>query len=90
MIGMKPGTGGSSGYMYLKSTVERHRYELLPPLNPFLNRLSDLFPMMLCSIFTDLFDLSTYLIPQDYLPELPQEMRDQLGLYKNSTANSSP
>merc|ERR1711934_1277249 len=41
MLGMKSGTGGSSGYMYLRSTVDRHR------------------------IFTDLFDLSTYLIPSD-------------------------
>lgn len=56
MIGMKPGTGGSSGYQYLKSTVERHR------------------------IFVDLFDLSTYLIPNEYLPELPADIKARLGL----------
>jgi len=62
MIGMKPGTGGSSGYMYLKSTVERHR------------------------IFTDLFDLSTYLVPLENLPPLPKEMREQLGLAYGDTS----
>ncbi|MDQ0316968.1 tryptophan 2,3-dioxygenase family protein [Amorphus orientalis] len=47
MIGVKIGTGGSSGHEYLRKTAEKHR------------------------IFTDLFHLSTYLIPRSALPELP-------------------
>jgi len=55
MIGMKIGTGGSSGYWYLKATVERGR------------------------IFTDISNLSTYLIPRAQIPKLPQEVKDALG-----------
>jgi tryptophan 2,3-dioxygenase len=47
MLGVKVGTGGSSGHDYLRATAERH------------------------GIFTDLFRLSTYLIPRSALPELP-------------------
>lgn len=50
MVGMGMGTGGSSGYEYLMSTIESHR------------------------IFTDLFALSTYLIPSRLLPKLPEEI----------------
>jgi hypothetical protein len=48
------GTGGSSGYSYLKATAERHK------------------------IFTDLFNLSTYMIPLDSLPTLPKNVRNEL------------
>jgi len=47
MIGSKIGTGGSSGYMYLKSTV------------------SDKY-----KIFQDLFNISTYLLPKEFIPTL--------------------
>jgi tryptophan 2,3-dioxygenase len=47
MLGVKVGTGGSSGHDYLRATAERH------------------------GIFTDLFRLSTYLIPRSALPPLP-------------------
>jgi tryptophan 2,3-dioxygenase len=57
MIGSKIGTGGSSGYQYLKSTIESHK------------------------IFTDLFNLSTFLIPRSALPELPLEFEKNLGFY---------
>jgi len=66
MIGMKPGTGGSAGYMYLKSTVDRHR------------------------VFTDLFDLSTYLIPAENLPPLPEELKQQLGLAHTAPKSPAP
>lgn len=57
MIGMKIGTGGSSGYQYLASTVEAHK------------------------IFTDLFDLSTFLIPRSELPKLPPDMERRLAFH---------
>jgi tryptophan 2,3-dioxygenase len=55
MLGAKLGTGGSSGYSYLKATVDRHR------------------------IFTDLFNLSTFLIPASMLPPLPPGLTQRLG-----------
>ncbi len=59
MIGTKIGTGGSSGYHYLKSTAESHR------------------------IFSDLTNLSTFLIPRIALPELPEQLRTRLGFVHN-------
>ncbi|HVE12067.1 MAG TPA: tryptophan 2,3-dioxygenase family protein [Elusimicrobiota bacterium] len=55
MIGMKIGTGGSSGFGYLSETVERHK------------------------IFSDFFDLSTFLIPRSSLPKLPPDVERSLG-----------
>ncbi|MFZ1731263.1 MAG: tryptophan 2,3-dioxygenase family protein [Bacteroidota bacterium] len=60
MIGTKIGTGGSSGYHYLKSTAESHR------------------------IFSDLTNLSTFLIPRTALPELPEQLRTRLGFVHNT------
>lgn len=57
MIGTKIGTGGSSGFNYLKATIDSHK------------------------IFTDFFNLSTFLIPRSMLPDLPQEIKKQLGFY---------
>ncbi|MBC7474833.1 MAG: tryptophan 2,3-dioxygenase, partial [Candidatus Sericytochromatia bacterium] len=57
MIGTKIGTGGSSGYNYLKATVDSHK------------------------IYTDFFNLSTFLIPRSMLPNLPEEIKKQLGFY---------
>jgi tryptophan 2,3-dioxygenase len=57
MLGRKMGTGGSSGYDYLRKTAEKHK------------------------VFTDLMDLSTYLIPRSELPELPEELKRTLGFY---------
>jgi len=48
IIGAKIGTGGSSGYNYLRTTVG-DRYK----------------------IFLDLFNISSYLIPRNTLPQLP-------------------
>jgi tryptophan 2,3-dioxygenase len=56
MIGVKLGTGGSSGHDYLAATARAHR------------------------IFTDLFQLSTYLIPRSALPALPAETARRMGL----------
>jgi len=57
MIGKRIGTGGSSGYEYLKTTAEKHK------------------------IFSDLFDLSTFLIPRSKLPELPSDFLRNLGFF---------
>jgi tryptophan 2,3-dioxygenase len=55
MIGLKIGTGGSSGGAYLWMTAERHR------------------------IFSDLFRLSTFLIPRSAVPELPAPIQQQMS-----------
>lgn len=55
MLGVKVGTGGSSGHDYLRATAERH------------------------GIFTDLFRLSTYLIPRSALPTLPAPVARGMG-----------
>ena len=51
MLGVKMGTGGSSGFSYLMEGSAKHR------------------------VFTDLFHLSTYLIPRSELPPLPNSVR---------------
>ncbi|XP_061193029.1 tryptophan 2,3-dioxygenase-like isoform X1 [Saccostrea echinata] len=56
MIGSKVGTGGSSGYHYLRSTVS-DRYK----------------------VFLDLFNLSTYVIPREYIPPLTMSMKRTLS-----------
>lgn len=57
MIGNKIGTGGSTGYNYLKATVDRYK------------------------VFADLFNLSTFLIPRSRLPQLPDDVKRNLGFY---------
>ncbi|EDV24411.1 uncharacterized protein TRIADDRAFT_25841, partial [Trichoplax adhaerens] len=57
MIGSKAGTGGSSGYQYLRSTVS-DRYK----------------------VFNDLFNLSTFLIPREYIPPLTRSMAKRLSV----------
>lgn len=65
MIGEKIGTGGSSGYEYLRTTAEKHK------------------------IFSDLFGLSTFLIPRSKLPELPREMIKALSFYYTESIKRS-
>lgn len=55
MLGVKMGTGGSSGYHYLKATAERHK------------------------VFSDLCNLSTFLIPRAALPPLPDSVKQRLA-----------
>eukprot|EP00297_Palpitomonas_bilix_P000252 CAMPEP_0113872272 /NCGR_PEP_ID=MMETSP0780_2-20120614/3112_1 /TAXON_ID=652834 /ORGANISM="Palpitomonas bilix" /LENGTH=375 /DNA_ID=CAMNT_0000857767 /DNA_START=28 /DNA_END=1155 /DNA_ORIENTATION=+ /assembly_acc=CAM_ASM_000599 len=60
MIGAKVGTGGSSGYGYLKSTIERMR------------------------VFTDFFNLSSFILPRDIIPPLPADVSHALSFtYEN-------
>ncbi|XP_071951580.1 tryptophan 2,3-dioxygenase-like [Antedon mediterranea] len=56
MIGSKLGTGGSSGYQYLRSTVS-DRYK----------------------VFLDLYNLSSYLVPNEYIPSLTDTMHRHLS-----------
>ncbi|KAF2078642.1 hypothetical protein CYY_000013 [Polysphondylium violaceum] len=56
IIGAKIGTGGSSGYNYLRTTVG-DRYK----------------------IFLDLFNISSYLIPRNTLPQLPTALQQKMG-----------
>ena len=57
MIGVKIGTGGSTGHAYLKKTTEKH------------------------SVFSDIANLSTYIIPRSSLPDLPNTLKKELGFY---------
>lgn len=57
MIGRKIGTGGSSGFRYLRETAERHK------------------------VFSDLANLSSFLIPRSKLPDLPPELTHHLGFH---------
>ena len=57
MIGVKIGTGGSTGNAYLKKTAEKH------------------------SVFRDIANLSTYIIPRSSLPTLPKKLKKELGFY---------
>ena len=57
MIGVKIGTGGTTGHAYLKKTAEKH------------------------SVFRDIANLSTYIIPRSLLPELPEKIKQQLGFH---------
>ncbi|XP_041461975.1 tryptophan 2,3-dioxygenase-like [Lytechinus variegatus] len=63
MIGSKPGTGGSSGYHYLRSTVS-DRYK----------------------VFLDLFNLSNYLLPRNYIPPLTPVMKRTLSIPNLNTS----
>lgn len=55
MIGIRVGTGGSLGYGYLRSTLDKTK------------------------VFADLFNLSTFLLPRSSLPQLPDNLRKNMG-----------
>ncbi|CAF0885374.1 unnamed protein product [Brachionus calyciflorus] len=57
-VGNKSGTGGSSGYSYLRSTAS-DRYK----------------------IFNDIVNLSTWLIPKEYLPKLNEDLKKRLNTF---------
>eukprot|EP00112_Aurelia_sp_Birch-Aquarium-sp1_P019914 Seg5021.1 transcript_id=Seg5021.1/GoldUCD/mRNA.D3Y31 product="Tryptophan 2 3-dioxygenase" protein_id=Seg5021.1/GoldUCD/D3Y31 len=60
-LGSKVGTGGTSGYQYLRSTVS-DRYK----------------------VFLDLFNLSNYLIPMEYVPKLDIAAREVMNAHTAS------
>jgi tryptophan 2,3-dioxygenase len=60
MIGSKIGTGGSSGFEYLKQAAESHK------------------------IFSDFANLSTFMIPRSALPNLPDDLKKNLGFFYGS------
>ena len=57
MIGVKIGTGGSSGHAYLQATSEKHK------------------------IFSEFADLSTFFISRSSLPDLPKNIKINLGYH---------
>ena len=57
MLGMKIGTGGSSGHDYLSATTRQNR------------------------VFTDLANLSTFLVAREDRPVLPKQLRQALGFF---------
>lgn len=65
MIGLRSGTGGSSGHDYLARTAREHR------------------------VFSDLFRLSTYLIPRAALPKVPSEIERRMAFVYASEADAS-
>lgn len=65
MLGARTGTGGSSGYQYLRSTIS-DRYK----------------------VFTDIFNLATYIVPRAYLPPLPISTRRRLSTWNLSAKPS--
>jgi tryptophan 2,3-dioxygenase len=60
MIGARVGTGGTSGYHYLRQAAERSR------------------------VFSDLFAVSTFLLPRSQIPALPPEVERAMGFYFSS------
>lgn len=82
MIGSQQlGTGGSSGYQYLRSTL-RCVY-LLQNLESVWNLYGAQLNVFHFSdrykVFLDLFNLSTYLIPRTFIPPLTEHMINQLN-----------
>lgn len=64
MLGIKIGTGGSSGYHYLRATASQHR------------------------IFTDLFNVATFLVPKDSLPPLPSDIERMMKFRYDDPSSS--
>ena len=74
MIGSQVGTGGSSGYYYLRSTVS-DRYKVSPDL-PLLQPPLRFLP----KVFLDLHNMATFLLPREYLPSLTTDMERRLSI----------
>lgn len=95
MIGSQTlGTGGSSGYQYLRSTLRlENRYWFwhfvvifsVSDYNIFVIFFLNYFiPYFFHSdrykVFLDLFNLSTFLIPRDHIPPLTEQMQTRLNI----------
>ncbi|NXL27075.1 T23O dioxygenase, partial [Glaucidium brasilianum] len=67
MIGSKAGTGGSSGYQYLRSTDFEIMafYTTTTVLTVLIIFFSDRY-----KVFVDLFNLSTFLVPRHWIPKM--------------------
>lgn len=57
MLGLKMGTGGSSGHHYLQATVTKHK------------------------IFSEFFNLASFMVPRFYLPPLPPSVSSLTGFH---------
>lgn len=78
MIGSQQlGTGGSSGYQYLRSTLRYFFFKFAIKILKLILNFSDRY-----KVFIDLFNLSTFLIPRSYIPKLTTEMKHTLTLLK--------
>uniref|UniRef100_A0A1I7ZEB4 Peptidase_M3 domain-containing protein n=1 Tax=Steinernema glaseri TaxID=37863 RepID=A0A1I7ZEB4_9BILA len=74
MLGSKQGTGGSSGYLYLRTTGTGGSSGYLY----LRTTVSDRY-----KVFLDLFNLSTWLIPRSYIPTLSPRMVKTLSEHKH-------
>lgn len=81
MIGSQQlGTGGSSGYHYLRSTLRFGIFSLRLGLVWCVLMLFNLPRSDRYKIFLDLFNLSTFLIPRSDIPPLSLHMRTVLNV----------
>jgi tryptophan 2,3-dioxygenase len=69
MIGVKMGTGGSSGYGYLRTTRTRECVHECDGSCAVTDRYK---------VFVDLFHMSSYLVPVSSLPKLPTALRRKM------------
>lgn len=77
MIGSQQlGTGGSSGYQYLRSTL-RFDFQSILTTDKWKTKycFSDRY-----KVFLDLFNLSTFLIPRENIPPLTKYMHRKLNI----------
>ncbi|KAK7080447.1 Tdo2p [Halocaridina rubra] len=81
------GTGGSSGYQYLRSTLRKCREEFvalaIASKNPHIYSKALLFSDRY-KVFLDLFNLSTFLLPRDCIPPLTRQMKSRLSIMEES------
>ena len=67
------GTGGSSGYQYLRSTLSERCAVIGVTLYMVTNNFGRRY-----KVFIDLFNMSTFLIPRHLIPPLTPQMRSTL------------
>lgn len=87
MIGSQQlGTGGSSGYQYLRSTLRWNwkNSESFYENNENYQTFSDRY-----KVFLDLFNLSTFLLPRESMPKLTNSMKKSLNRGWHTKAHSS-
>ena len=62
------GTGGSSGYQYLRSTLSE-RYQYSPGYYSIIMSIIYRY-----KVFIDLFNMSTFLVPRNLIPPLTPQV----------------
>lgn len=88
MIGSQQiGTGGSSGYQYLRSTlrytytINAHKIQIHIHYYQLSYQFSDRY-----KVFVDLFNLSTFILPRANIPPLTKQMQSQLTISSDFSA----